>query len=113
MRRQAVQLLGAMGARPELWAMYQSATEPESKKAVLQALGVAGDSDRLLEVARSDKDPDMRIAAMRLLGPFGGPTKGAAIVEIYKVVERRAPARGGAVGALRLERRARAHRDRA
>jgi HEAT repeat protein len=83
-RRQAVQLLGAMGARPELWAMYQSATEAESKKAVLQSLGVSGDSDRLLEVARSDKDPEMRVAAMKLLGPFGGPTKGAAIVELYK-----------------------------
>ncbi len=83
-RRQAVQMLGAMGARPELWGMYQSATDAESKQAALQSLGVSGDSDRLLEVARSDKDPEMRIAAMKLLGPFGGPTKGAAIVELYK-----------------------------
>jgi hypothetical protein len=47
-------------------------------------LGVAGDSDRLVEVARSDKDPEMRLAALRLLGPFGGPSKGPTIVEIYK-----------------------------
>ena len=59
----------------------------------------------LVEVARSDKDPEMRLAAMRSLGPFGGPSKAAAIVEIYKA-ESDPPGEGGrAQRTLRVEQR--------
>jgi HEAT repeat protein len=82
LRRHAVQVLGAMGAQTELWAMYQTEASREAKKAILQALGVGGGVDRLLEVARSEKDMDLRVDAIRMLGPFGGPTP--ALLEMYK-----------------------------
>ncbi len=60
LRRQAVQLLGAMGAQAQLWAMYQAEADPQAKKAALQALAVSGDIDRIVDVARSDKDVELR-----------------------------------------------------
>jgi HEAT repeat protein len=82
LRRHAIQMLGAMGAQAELWAMYQGETSAEAKKALLQALGVGGAVDRILEVARTEKDMEVRLDAIRTLGPFGGGTP--AILEIYK-----------------------------
>ena len=100
LRRQAIQLLGVMGAREELWAMYQSETVLESEEG--RAAGARGGRATpiaCVEMAKSDKDVEMRLAAMRALGPFGGPSKAGAIVEIYKTESDRR-IREAALGAL-------------
>jgi hypothetical protein len=84
LRRDAIHLLGAMGARDELWALYSSDAAVGIRRAALEALGVAGAHDRLLEVAKTEKDLDLRVDAIRALGMFGGPARSDVVLEIYR-----------------------------
>jgi HEAT repeat protein len=84
LRRDALQILGVMGASAELWTMYQAETVPATKKAILQSLAVGGAVDRLIEVARTEKDIDLRTDAVQKLGIFGGKRGADAVVEMYK-----------------------------
>jgi len=84
LRQDAIHLLGAMGARDELWALYSSDAAGGIKRAALQALGVAGAHDRLLEVAKTERDLDLRVDAIRALGMFGGPSRSDVVLEIYR-----------------------------
>lgn len=83
LRAAAVRLLGAMGARSELWQLYRSETSPEVKRSVLQGLFVAGDSDHILELARTEPSPELRREAIHKLGVMGQEKTGAALVSIY------------------------------
>jgi hypothetical protein len=84
LRQDAIRLLGAMGARDELWALYSAETAGGTKQAALQGLGIAGAQDRLLEVAKTEKDLDLRVTAIRFLGVFGGPARSDVLLEIYR-----------------------------
>jgi hypothetical protein len=84
LRRSAVHLLGAMGARDEIWALYQAESSPEVKKGLLQAMFVGGDATRLLEVAKTEKDEGLRRTAVRNLGLISSKKTGDALVAIYQ-----------------------------
>jgi len=83
LRREAIQLLGVMGAQPELWEMYKVETTPEAKRAIVQALFVGGAADKIAELARSEKDPDVRRAAIHNLGLFGSERTGPQLLSLY------------------------------
>jgi hypothetical protein len=74
LREKAVQVLGVMGARTELAAMYGTATSNDAKKDIIQALFIAGDAAKIGELARSEKDGELRADAIRKLGLMGGKT---------------------------------------
>lgn len=84
LRKHAVVLLGAAGARTELWEMFQSEQSADIREAILQALFVSGNTEKLLEVARSEKDPEMRRRAIHLLGVSGAATTGGVLISIYE-----------------------------
>lgn len=84
LRAAAVRLLGAMGARSELWQLYQSESSSEVKHSVINGLFVAGDSEHLLELARTESKPELRREAIRKLGVMSKEQTGPALVSIYK-----------------------------
>jgi tetratricopeptide (TPR) repeat protein len=84
LRAAAVHQLGIMGARSELWQMYQSETAASVKESILQAMFIAGDVDHVLELARAEKDASLRAAAIHKLGLMGRERAGPALVSIYK-----------------------------
>jgi HEAT repeat protein len=84
LRKAAIRLLGAMGARAELWQLYQSEASGEVKRAALEGMFVAGDGEHLLELARSETKPELRREAIRKLGVMGPEQTGSALVSIYK-----------------------------
>ena len=51
-----------MGAREELWQLYQKETDAGVKRQVLQALFVGGDAARLMELANNETNADLRRA---------------------------------------------------
>ncbi|MFC5864771.1 HEAT repeat domain-containing protein [Acidicapsa dinghuensis] len=84
--RHAVSELGAMGAVPQLGAMYQSAPNKETKLAVIHALVASGNkgSDLLKQIASSEQDPELRTQAIRNLGIAGGSSAAPTLVAIYQ-----------------------------
>jgi HEAT repeat protein len=84
LRSAAVRQLGVMGARSELWQLYQSETSVEVKRSILNGLFVASDSEHILELARSESKPELRREAIHKLGVMGEEKTGPALVAIYK-----------------------------
>src|SRR5260221_2092950 len=68
LRRQAVNSLGAIGARDELRQLFSSVQSADDRKHIIQSLAVAGDDGFLSEIARSKGDTDSRVEAIRALG---------------------------------------------
>jgi len=83
LRSEAVRQLGMLGARDELWQLYQKESSVDVKKRILQAMFVGGDSTRLIDLAKSEKDPELRGTAVRNLGLMGGPQTAQALLDIY------------------------------
>jgi HEAT repeat protein len=73
-----------MGARDELWQLYQKETDTAVKRQVLQALFVSGDATRLIELANTETDPELRRTAIRQLGTMGGSRTGEALTALYQ-----------------------------
>ncbi len=84
LRRDAIHQLGVLGARTELWELYQAYPEQDMRAAILQALFIGGDVARLIEVARTEKDPTLKGQAIRLLGVSGSQKTGDLLVSIYQ-----------------------------
>jgi hypothetical protein len=84
LRQEAVRQLGVMGAREELWQLYQKETDTAVKRQVLQALFVSGDATRLIELANTETDPDLRRTAIRQLGIMGASRTGEALTGLYQ-----------------------------
>lgn len=84
LRSAAVRLLGVMGARSELWQLYQSETSLDVKRTALQAMFVAGDSGHVLELARTESQPELKREAIHKLGTMDRQQAGPALVSIYK-----------------------------
>jgi TolA-binding protein len=84
LRREAIQLLGAMNAITELGQLYSSETSVEVKETILHALFAGGAHDRLIELARTERDPKLRRQAINQLGAMrrSGPAADA-LVSIY------------------------------
>jgi HEAT repeat protein len=83
LRQEAVRQLGVMGAREELWQLYQKEPVVDVKKQILQGLFVGGDAAHLIEVANSEQNQDLRYTAVRQLGTMGRAKTGDALVAIY------------------------------
>jgi HEAT repeat protein len=84
LRREAIQLLGATKAIPELTQLYGAETNVEVKEAIMQGLFVGGAHDRLIELAKSETDPKLRRRAINQLGAMGrSPQAADALVAMY------------------------------
>jgi HEAT repeat protein len=83
LRSEAVRLLGMLGARDELWQLYQKESSVEVRQQMLQGMMISGDSTHLIEVATSDSNTDLRRQAVRQLGMVGGGRAGDTLVNIY------------------------------
>jgi tetratricopeptide (TPR) repeat protein len=81
MRSEAVRMLGSMAAAPEMWALYQSETDPTVKRTLLDCM--SGSTDRLIEVAKTEKDAKLRQSAILRLGSVKAAGTGDALVQIY------------------------------
>ncbi len=84
--RHAVSELGAMGAVPQLGAMYQSASNKETKLAIIHALVASGGkgSDLLKQITSTEQDPELRKQAIRSLGIAGGASAAPTLVAVYQ-----------------------------
>jgi hypothetical protein len=84
LRAEAVRQLGMMGAREELWQLYQKESAVEVKRQIVQAMGMSGDSAHLADIANSETNPDLLRTAIRQMGiSGGGQSKADALLAIY------------------------------
>ena len=83
LRSEAVRQLGMMGARDELWQLYQKETSVDVKQQMLQGMMMGGDVAHLTDVATSDSNMNLRRQATRQLGMLGGGRSGDTLVNIY------------------------------
>jgi hypothetical protein len=82
LRSEAVRLLGMMGARDELWQLYQKESSVDVRRQMLQGMMMSGDVAHLTEVATSDANMELRRQAFRQLGMTGGGSSDT-LVNIY------------------------------
>jgi len=81
-RSSAIRLLGAQGAREELWALYQEGGSEEIQKRILHGLFISGDEERIGAVARdASASEELRKEAIHNLGLNGGTAD--ELVQIY------------------------------
>jgi HEAT repeat protein len=83
LRSEAVRQLGMLGARDELWQLYQKESSVDVRQQMLQGMMMAGDVAHLTEVANSDANMDLRRRAIQQLGMLGGGRSGDTLVNIY------------------------------
>jgi len=84
LRLEAIQLLGAAGAREELAQLYKAQTDVEVKEKILQALAICEGGKELMEAARTEKDPRLRRAAIRGMGLLDGDEAGPLLISLYE-----------------------------
>lgn len=90
-----------LGAKDELWQMYQKETAADVKRTILSSLAMSGATPRLVEIATTDRDAGLRLAAVRQLGMFGGNGATVALTTLY-AKEQDAQVRRAAIDALFL-----------
>jgi hypothetical protein len=83
LRGEAIQLLGAMRAVPELSELYGREAPVDIKRDIMQALLVTGNADKLLELANSERDEQLRGVAVRNLGVMSANKTGEALRSLY------------------------------
>ncbi len=83
LRAEAVKQLGVMGARAELYQLYQNETSIDVKRNILQGMFISGDVEHTLGFARAEKDPELRRQAVRNLGLMGKEKTADALTSIY------------------------------
>ena len=72
-----------MGARDELWQLYQKESDVEVKTQMIRLLFMHGDSARLIEVANNDANLEPRRRAIQHLGMLGRERTTDTILNIY------------------------------
>ncbi len=83
LRREAIQLLGAMEATDELKQLLPSVNEPELQSQIVQSLGVAEDVDALVQIAGTHASESVRLEAYRAIGVAGGEEASTALISLY------------------------------
>ncbi len=83
LRGEAIGQLGALGARAELFGMYQAESEVKVKKKILDALFVGGAADKISDLAQNEKDAGLRRAAIEKLGLMSSETTAATLLKMY------------------------------
>jgi hypothetical protein len=81
----AVRQLGAMGAKDELWTMYQKESDAGSEGGqILGSLFVSGDATHLIEGgANTEQNSELRLRAVQHHRHHGPHAEGDALVGIY------------------------------
>jgi tetratricopeptide (TPR) repeat protein len=83
LRLEAIGMLGAVAAQPELWSMYQQESSAEIKQQILHSMVASNSADRLAEVARTEKDVKLRRSAIRALSGMSATKSGDTLVALY------------------------------
>jgi hypothetical protein len=83
LRTEAVHQLGMLGARDELWQMYQKESAVEVKRSILNGLAMARATPRMVEVINTERSPELRVFAVRQLGMMGGKAGTDTLVSLY------------------------------
>jgi len=78
---EAVDMLGAMGARDELRELRSRTGMSET---LIDAYAVSGDFETLRELALDDSDVDLQAQAIEAMGIVGGEQVESTLVEIYR-----------------------------
>jgi hypothetical protein len=78
-----VRQLGAMGAREELWQLYQKETTPEVKRQIMSSMFASGDTARIIDIANTEQNAELRRRAVQHLGAMGRTKTGDVLVGIY------------------------------
>jgi len=81
---EAVDMLGAMGARDELRELRSRAGMSET---LIDAYAISGDYETLRELALDGGDPELQAKAIEALGIVGGDQVDSTLVEIYRSAE--------------------------
>lgn len=81
---EAVDILGAMGARNELRELRSRAGMSET---LIDAYAISGDYETLRELALDSSDPELQAKAIEALGIIGGDQVDSTLVEIYRGAE--------------------------
>lgn len=81
---EAVDMLGAMGARNELRELRSRAGMSET---LIDAYAISGDYETLRELALVGNDPELQAKAIEALGIVGGDQVDSTLVEIYRSAE--------------------------
>jgi ligand-binding SRPBCC domain-containing protein len=83
LRNEAINALGAVGAREQLHQMYRMAQSTDDREAIIHALAVSDDTAFLSEIANTDRDIKARRAAVQAMGVSGQDAR-RVLVEIYQ-----------------------------
>jgi hypothetical protein len=86
-RREAIHMLGTMRdpkVSAELAAMYSSASDEQTKQAVMDALFINQDAKGLIEIARKETDPKMKRAVVERLSNMKSREATDYMMEILK-----------------------------
>jgi HEAT repeat protein len=67
-------MLGASGAKEELWQLYQQSKDTESKRDIINGLFVSGGQEQIQQIATKDPDVALRVEAIQRLGLMGEDT---------------------------------------
>jgi HEAT repeat protein len=78
---EAVDMLGAMGAREELRALRGKMGPSET---LINAYAVSGDFDELRKMALDGSEPETQILAIEAMGIVGGSEVNTTLVQIYR-----------------------------
>ena len=81
---EAVDMLGAMGAREELRELRSRADMSET---LIDAYAVSGDYETLRELALDSSDPELQTKAIEAMGIVGGDKADGTLVDIYRSAE--------------------------
>jgi len=102
LRKAAVHQLGVMGARSELWQLYQTESSTDVKESLIHAMFVGGDAEHLLELARTEKNRELRIEAIQKAGLTGREHTAEALGALYRT-EKDPEVRGAVLHAFFLQ----------
>ena len=83
LRREAIHLLGAMGAVAELQQLYRTETAVNLRREILHSYVAADARDALLDAARTEKEPSLRLDAVRNLGALDMDETGGPLADLY------------------------------
>jgi thioredoxin-like negative regulator of GroEL len=83
LRKEAIHILGVMGATDEIAGLYATIDEVELRKAVLNSMMIAEDTDGLIRVLKTETDPELRSAAIQALAISDEKAAADYLVSLY------------------------------
>jgi len=81
MREEAIRYVAGPSTAQDMWALYQSESDPEVRRAILDY--VSGSTDKLIEIVKTEKDPKLRRSAIQHLGSVKAASASDTLVQIY------------------------------